>query len=196
MEDRLYDHNDMAHWKKYLYYPLTLFRNTFINKVPSRHFRRGIDKLMGARFEKGSFLFRRTEVLFPKGILIGDHTTVGWFTLLDARGGIKIGNNVTIASYAKLITGSHDINSPEFKAKFLPIIIDDYAWICTGATICQNVHIGEGAVVATGAVVVKDVEPYTVVGGVPAKVIGTRKKQEQRYSPDCTTALKSDPKQL
>lgn len=105
MEDRLYDHNDMAHWKKYLYYPLTLFRNSFINKIPSRHIRRGVDKLMGARFGKGSFLFRRTEVLFPKGLLIGSNTTVGWFTLLDARGGIKIGNNVIIASYTKLITG-------------------------------------------------------------------------------------------
>ena len=172
----LYDHNDMAHWKKYIYYPLTFFRNDIINKIPSRHFRRFVDKMLGARFGKGSFLFRRTEILFPKGLYIGEHSNVGWFSLLDARGGIKIGNNVTVASYSKLITGSHDIDSPNFEAKFLPIIIDDYVWICTGATICQNVHIGEGAVVAAGAVVVEDVPPYTVVGGVPAKKIKDRKK--------------------
>ncbi len=180
---KLYDHNDMAHWKKYIYYPLTLFRNVVINKIPSRHFRRFIDRLMGARFGNKSYLFRRTEVLFPKGLWMGENSNVGWFSLVDARGGIRIGNNVTVASYSRLITGSHDINSPGFEARFLPIEIGDYAWICTGATICQNVKIGEGAVVAAGAVVISDVEPYTVVGGVPAKKIGTRKRQVQEYIP-------------
>ena len=179
----LYNHNDMAHWKKYLYYPLTLFRNTVINKIPSRHFRRAVDKMMGARYGKGTFLFRRTDVLFPRGLFIGDHSTVGWFSLLDARGGIRIGNNVIIASYVKLITGSHDYNSEIFKACFEPIVIEDRAWICTGATICQNVTIGEGAVVAAGAVVVDDVAPYTVVGGVPAKVIGKRERKDYKYKP-------------
>ena len=74
----------------------------------------------------------------------------------------------------KLITGSHNINSPGFEAIFEPIVIDDYAWICTGATIVQGVRIGKGAVVAAGAVVTHDVKPYTVVGGIPAKEIATR----------------------
>lgn len=55
-------------------------------------------------------------------------------------------------------------------------MIDDYVWICTGATVCANVHIGEGAVIAAGAVVTNDIEPYTIVGGVPAKKIGERNK--------------------
>ncbi len=179
--NKLYNHNDMSHWKKYIYYPLTLFRNVVINKIPSRHFRKWIDCLMGARIGKGSFLFRRTEVLFPKGLYVGDNSSVGWFVLLDARGGLFIGDNVSVASYVKFVTGSHDINSSHFEARFLPIYVDNYAWICTGATICQNVHIGEGAVIAAGAVVVEDVEPYTIVGGVPAKRIGKRKKQELFY---------------
>ena len=183
MIKEIYDHNDMKQWKKYFYYPVTLFRNVVINKIPSRHFRRFIDKLMGARIGQGSFMFRRTEVLFPKGVSIGDHTTIGWFTLLDARGGIKIGNNVCIASYVKIVTGSHDINDPRFKSIFKSVIIEDYAWVCTGATICQGVTIGTGAVIAAGAVVTDDVQPYTVVGGVPAKKIGERKKQELLYHP-------------
>lgn len=179
----MYNHNDMSHWVKYIYYPLTLFRNAVINKIPSRHFRRFVDRLMGVRIGSGSFLFRRSEILFPKGLSIGDNSTIGWFSLLDARGGIRIGNNVTIASYVKFVTGSHDINSSQFEAQFLPITVGDYVWICTGAMVCQNVTIGEGAVVAAGAVVVKNVDPYTVVGGVPAKKIGERKKQEQDYIP-------------
>ena len=97
-------------------------------------------------------------------------------------GGVKIGNNVCIASYVKLITGSHNINSPEFEAVFSPIVIEDYAWICTGATIIQGVRIGEGAVVAAGAVVTHNVKPYTVVGGVPAKEITTRSR-DLEYHP-------------
>ena len=175
-EYTLYNHNDMRHFFKYFYYPAFLFRNIFINKIPSRHIRKVFDLLLGARIGKKSYLFRRTEVLFPKGLLIGNNTTIGWFTLIDARGGIYIGNKVTIASYVKLITGTHNTKTPNFEANFCPIVIDDYVWICTGATVCANVHIGEGAVIAAGAVVTNDIEPYTIVGGVPAKKIGERNK--------------------
>ena len=171
------DHNDMPHWLKYFYYPLVLFTNVILNKLPSRHIRKLVYKSLGVQFfGKNTFFFRRVEVLFPYGLKIGSNSTVGWFSLIDARGGIIIGNNVVIASYVKIITGSHNVQSRNFEAIFKPIFIDDYAWICTGAIILQGVSIGKGAVVAAGAVVVKDVPPYSIVGGVPAKIIGTRKK--------------------
>lgn len=179
---RNYDHNSMTRWKKYFYYPIVLMGNAVINKIPSRHFRKWFYCVLRARIGQGSYLFRRCEVLFPKGLHIGQYSNVGWFTLLDARGGIQIGNNVTIASYAKLITGSHDIQSSNFKAEFKPITIGDYAWICTNSMVLQGVNIGEGAVVAAGAVVNKDVPPYTVVGGVPAKVIGKRQRGLEYHS--------------
>lgn len=172
----------MEHWKKYIYYPIVLFGNVVINKIPSRHIRKWFYQLLGARIEKKSFFFRRVEVLFPKGILIGKYCTVGWFSLIDARGGVKIGNSVSIASYVKLITGSYDVQSYDFEAVFKPIEIGDYAWICTGATILQGVKIGKGAVVASGAVCIKDVPEYAIVGGVPAKVIGERRK-DLEYNP-------------
>lgn len=89
----LFDHNSISHWKKYFYYPVMLFGNVVINKIPSRHIRKWYAQLLGARIGN-SYFFRRVEILFPKGLLIGDNSNVGWFTLLDARGGIKIGNNV------------------------------------------------------------------------------------------------------
>jgi len=179
---KIYDHNSMKRVFKYFYYPLFLFNNAVINKIPSRHFRKWCYKLLGARIRKNAFLFRRVEVLFPKGLYIGENSTVGWFCLLDARGGIIIKNNVILASYVKLITGSHDAQDKDFHAVFKPIIIDDYSWICTGATILQGIHIGKGAVVAANALVTKDVPDYAIVGGVPAKVIGVR-NQEMNYKP-------------
>lgn len=162
-----------------------MLMNMIGNKIPSRHFRRGCYKLLGARFGEKSFFFRRVEVLGPNYLTVADNVTVGWFSLVDARGGVNIDSNVNIASYVKLITGSHDINDPEFKAVFKPISINKNASIFTGATILQNVTIGEAAIICAGAVVTKDVPPYAIVAGVPARIIGYREKTEFTYK--CST---------
>ena len=85
-----------------------------------------------------------------------------------------IGNNCSISCDVKIITGSHDTQSPSFKYKPQKITIDDYVWIGVGAIILGGVHLGKGAVICAGAVVTKDVIPYSIVGGVPAKHIGNR----------------------
>lgn len=166
--------NDMPKLIKMVYYAITLFGNVVINKIPSRHLRKWFYQLMGAQIGKNTFPCRRVEVLLPKGLVLGDGVGVGWFAELDARGGITVGHDTNISSHAKLITGSHDIDDPDFTADFRPIIIGHHCWIGTGATILQGVTIGDGSVVAAGAVVTKDVEPYTVVGGIPAKKIRGR----------------------
>lgn len=166
--------NNMAKPTKAIYYAITLFGNCIVNKLPSRHLRRWFYQLLGARLGKNCFPSRRVEVLYPKGLLLENGVSVGWFAELDARGGIKVGQDTNISSHAKLITGSHDINDPEFIADFLPIHIGHHCWIGTGAIILQGVKIGDGAIVAAGAVVTKDVEPWMIVGGIPAKVIGKR----------------------
>ena len=166
--------NDMSKISKAIYYAVTLWGNRIINKLPSRHIRRWFYQLLGARFGKDCFPCRRVEILLPKGLTLGDRVTVGWYAELDARGGITVGNDTNISSHVKLITGSHDIDDPNYTADFLPIHIGHHCWIGTGAMILQGVNIGDGAVIAAGAVVSKDVEPWTVVGGIPAKVIRKR----------------------
>jgi len=98
-------------------------------------------------------------------------------------GGVKVGRNVNISDGVVVITAKHDANSPKFEAAYEAIVIEDWAWIATNAIILGGVTVGEGAIVAAGAVVTKDVPPYTIVGGNPAKVIGERKKQAFEYSP-------------
>ena len=98
---------------------------------------------------------------------------------VDARGGIRVGHDTNISSHVKLITGHHDIDDPNYTADFLPIHIGHNCWIGTGAYILQGVRIGDGAVVAAGAVVSRDVPAWTVVGGVPAKEIMIRGSRMQ-----------------
>ena len=73
-----------------------------------------------------------------------------------------------------MLTGSHSLTSPTFDLITKPITIKDNVWVATGAIVLPGVTIGEGAVVAAGSVVTKDVEPWTVVGGNPAKFIKKR----------------------
>lgn len=148
--------------------------NTIVNKVPIHRFRQCCYRYFGMRIGNASTLFRKIELRAPQNIEIGNNTIIGWYCWLDGRGGIKIGNNVGISSWSKLITGSHNINDPLFRGVFRPIVVEDYAYIFTGAIILQGVTIGEGAIVMAGSVVQKNVKPWTIVGGVPARVLGER----------------------
>ena len=91
---------------------------------------------------------------------------------MQDQGGIYIGDDVLIGHNACLLTLNHEMD-PENRADVhpKPIHIEDKAWLGSNVTVLPGVTIGEGAIVAAGAVVTKDVESNTIVGGVPAKII-------------------------
>ena len=130
---------------------------------------------------------RDINILFPSNIIIGNNSVINSKVLLDGRGGnIIIGNNVDIAREVNIWTLEHDPHDDYHRTKGGNVIIEDYVWIASRVTILPNVKIGKGAVIASGAVVTKDVPSMAIVGGVPAKVIGTRKsklKYELNYKP-------------
>lgn len=165
---------------KSIYYATVLFGNVIINKIPSRHLRKWFYRLLGAKIGKNTVICRRADILFPKGLHLANNIAVGWFVDLDARGGIFINHDTNISSHTKFITGSHDVDDPEYTASFKPINIGHHCWIGTGAIVLQGVTIGDGAVVAAGAVVTKDIPAYEIWGGVPAKFIRKR-NDDLRY---------------
>lgn len=148
--------------------------NSLMPHIPSWKTRRFFMRRIGISIGDGTFLSRDVYFMTPRRFRIGRHCDINRECLLDARGGITIGDSVSISHRASLVTGGHDINSPSFSGKYLPIEIGDYAWLGIGCTILQGVKIGKGAVVCAGAVVTSDVEPYSVVGGVPARKIKER----------------------
>jgi len=152
-----------------------------LKHIPSRRIRMALLRCKGANIANDVAMFASIEIRNPKGLVIGNGCSIGPKVLLDARKGLKIGNSVTIAYDAIIWTLHHDMNASDFRAIGAETTIDDYAWICSRSIILPGVHIGEGAVVASGAVVTKDVPPYTVVGGIPAKKIGDR-NQNLNYS--------------
>ena len=151
--------------------------NDVLPHIPSWSLRRFVMQRLKMRIGKNSFIMKHVYIMTPQQLTIGDYSHINRGCTLDARGTIKIGNNVSVSHNVSIMSGSHDCNSVNFRGRFLPIRIDDYVWIGTGAIILQGVTIGKGAVVCAGAVVTKDVDPYDVVAGIPAKTIKQRNKE-------------------
>ncbi|MES5169651.1 glycosyltransferase [Prevotella melaninogenica] len=151
--------------------------NDALPHIPFWFVRRFYLKTLGVKIGEESFIMKTNYFMNPWRLKIGKHSHINRGCLIDARAGIKIGNNVSISHNVNLITGSHNPQSRYFEAVFSPISIDDYCWLGVGCTILKGVHIGKGAVVCAGAVVTKDVAPYSIVAGVPAKEISNRTQQ-------------------
>ena len=150
------------------------YLNSIMPHIPIREIRNLSFRILGVKIGRETYIERKNFFLAPKLITIGSYCHINRGCLLDARGTITIGNNVSISHQVKLVTGSLEIDSMDFHGVYLPIKIKDYVWLGIGCTILQNVTIGKGAVVCAGAVVTKDVEPYSVVAGIPARKIRER----------------------
>jgi maltose O-acetyltransferase len=149
--------------------------------IPSHTIRNGIWRAFGLRLGKHSTLHTGVRVFDPRNIKIGEGTIIGYASFIDGRDKVTIGSHTDIASEVMIYSSEHDISSSDFSATLAPVTIGDYVFIGPRAIILAGVTIGEGAIVAAGAVVTKDVEPFTIVGGVPAKAIGERKLKDPHY---------------
>lgn len=149
--------------------------------VPLHWFRKLIYRLGGMTIGRGSTLHMGVRFYDPRNIVIGEDSIVGERTLLDGRAVLKIGNHVDITSEVMIYNSEHDVHDKEFKAKSGRVQIDDYVFIGPRAIILPGVKIGKGAVVAAAAVVTKDVSPYAIVAGIPAKTIGERRAKDLGY---------------
>ena len=154
---------------------------TLLAYVPSHTFRKAGLRLSGARIGPKCLIYRGLCTFAPWRLTIGRGSIVGDHAILDARGGLIIGDNVNLSTNVAIWTGQHDYQSPVFAYVTAPVHIGNYVWLSFRTTILPGVTVGEGAVVAAGAVVTKDVPPYTIVAGIPARVIGARNR-DLRYN--------------
>lgn len=162
IQDRSYAHyliGLLARWKQHFKYARA----------------RRIARLGGAKIGKNVIMPVSLAKKMNKNVTIGDCTSIQT-DAIDFRSPVHIGSHVIIGYGTEIITTSHYIDSPEWEHKYYGITIDDYAWIPTKVLVLPSCrHIGYGAVVGSGSVVVKDIEPMSVVSGNPAKEFKKRK---------------------
>lgn len=146
--------------------------------LPSHHIRNYIyKKIFRVKMADNVVIYNHCQIRKHRNLVIGKGSIIGDQVMLDARNGIEIGENVNFSTGVKIWTEQHDHRDPDFKCnsdESFRVVIDNRSWIGPRTTILPGVHVGEGAVVAAGAVVTKDVPPFAIVAGIPAKIIGER----------------------
>ncbi len=164
-----------AEWAWFNAYWTMIFACDLTGKIPSHLIRDTLYiHLFKIGFPRSATIYRGCKFFSPWKLKIGEHSIIGDQGFLDARETIRIGRNVNIGKDVRIFTLEHNIDSPEFGHQGGPVTIGDNVYICCRVTILPDVVIGEGAVIASGAVVTRDVQPWVLVGGVPAKFIRTR----------------------
>jgi acetyltransferase-like isoleucine patch superfamily enzyme len=129
--------------------------------------------------EKSELQYGVILMTYGGNILIGKNCSINPYTVLYGHGNLTIGDNVLIAGHCLIIPANHNFSNIDVPITYQGetkkgIVIENNVWIGSGCRILDGVTIGEGSIVAAGAVVNRNVEPFTIVGGVPAKNIRKR----------------------
>lgn len=148
-----------------------------VGKIPSHRIRNLLMRYVFCmNITQNTVIYGGCEIRSPWNIK-ADRCVISTYCILDGRNGIEFGQDVVLGSGVHIWTEEHSVNDPEFRVleeNRKPVTIGSRAWICSDSTLLPGVHVGEGAVIASRAVLTKDAEPYCVYGGVPAKKLHSR----------------------
>lgn len=131
-------------------------------------------RIFGAKIDNTAIVYSSAKIYYPANLVMMQYSCIASDVDCYNVDKITIGANSTVSQGAYLCTASHDITDPLNHLITAPIVIEDQAWVAAGAFVGMGVTVGEGAVVGARAAVFKDVDPWTVVGGNPAKFIKNR----------------------
>jgi putative colanic acid biosynthesis acetyltransferase WcaF len=137
----------------------------------------------GAKVGDDTSINGHAKIPHPDKLEIGNDSVICAHVLIDGWALTRIGDRVIIGDGAALLTGNHDIHSPQFVGRLLPIEIEDYVWVATNAMVLGGVKLGYGCIVGAGAVVREDIPPLAVVIGNPGQIVTYRKCTEFDHYP-------------
>jgi putative colanic acid biosynthesis acetyltransferase WcaF len=141
---------------------------------PCFGWRRLVLRLFGASVGQQVRIYASTHLYMPWNVELGDWAALGENVLIYSLGKVRIGPKVTVSYRAHVCAGAHDLNDPALPLIKPPVFIDEGAWIGTDAFVGPGVTVGRGAVIGARAVAVKDIEPFAIVAGNPARIVGKR----------------------
>lgn len=143
-----------------------------------RGWRRLLIRAFGGQISSSASIHPKARIDCPWNLSMADRASVGEDSWIYCLAQIVIRENACVAQRVLLLTGSHDIGDPTFRLILKPIEIGAGAWVAAAAIVLPGVRIGEMSVVGAGSVVARDVRPWTVVCGSPAREIKRREIRE------------------
>lgn len=170
-------HNSLSRKNQIIRMLWTIVWGIFARPLPrsiGSGWKRFLLRLFGAKIDSTAVVYSSARVYYPANLIMGRYACLASDVDCYNVDIIRIGANTTVSQGAYLCTASHDITNPLNPLITAPIIIEDQAWIAADAFVGMGVTIGQGAVVGARAAVFKNVEPWTIVGGNPAKFIKKR----------------------
>lgn len=137
-------------------------------------------RCFGAKLGKKCHIYGRARIWAPWNLTCGDRATIGDEAIVYNPAPVTMGSHAIISQQSYLCGAMHDYEDPKFPSIALRISIGSYAWICARATVQPGVSVGDGAVLALGAVATRDLEPWMVYAGVPARRVKPRLLREPK----------------
>jgi putative colanic acid biosynthesis acetyltransferase WcaF len=141
---------------------------------PLHAWRRLVLRAFGAKIGPGARVYGSVDIFYPPNLTLGRDAVVGWKVNLYCQGPITVDNGAIVSQFAHLVTGTHDIDSRGFQLTTKPIHVGARAWVAANAFVGPGVTIGEGAVLGACGVAFKDLPPWTVHAGNPARLLRDR----------------------
>ncbi|MFH5805520.1 putative colanic acid biosynthesis acetyltransferase [Alienimonas sp. DA493] len=136
--------------------------------------RRFLLRLFGATVGRGAKVLPSAKIWLPANLTLGEYACLGAGVDCYCVAPISIGDHATVSQRAFLCAATHDVADPHMRLVARPILVEASAWVCAEAFVGPGVTVGEGAVVGARAVAVKDVEPWAIVVGNPARFLRRR----------------------
>ncbi|MDL2337724.1 MAG: putative colanic acid biosynthesis acetyltransferase [Pseudomonadota bacterium] len=143
---------------------------------PLHAWRAAVLRAFGATLGANCHIYPGARIWAPWNLLCEDAVGIADGAVIYNPAPIRIGSHGVVSQDAYLCGATHDIDDPAFPMISAPITIGRYAWICARAVVCSGVEVGEGAVLGLASVATRNLEPWTVYGGAPARVIRARRR--------------------
>jgi putative colanic acid biosynthesis acetyltransferase WcaF len=135
-------------------------------------------RCFGARMGPRCHFYPKSRVWAPWNLTCADCATLGDDAEIYNPSPIHMGSHAIVSQQAYVCGATHDHNDPAFPLVSFPMRLGAYSWVCARASVGPGVNLGEGAVLGLGAVATKDLEPWTVYAGVPARKVNLRERRQ------------------
>jgi len=151
-----------------------LFRPT---PRPLHAWRSWVLRCFGARLGRHCHIYPKCRIWAPWNLTCEEGAAIGDEAVIYNAAGVHLGPYAIVSQQAYVCTATHDFDHPAFPMTTAPISLGRYAWVCARACVLPGVVIREGAVLGLGAIASKDLEPWSVYAGNPARLVGVRERQ-------------------